>query len=92
MIVMKKLEHMKLTKKDLVEQFNLARKEGSKFVFVGIEAEGVQETICIPKRSFDEKQAFYERSYTDNLVHVMNKNVFIRGLSRGGSEQLDFIA
>lgn len=76
----------------LIEQFNKARKEDSKFVFVVIEAEGVQETICIPKRSFDEKQAFYERSYTDQLVHVMNKNVFIRGLSRGGAEQLNNIA
>ena len=28
----------------------------------------------------------------DELVHVMNKNVFIRGLSYGGSEQLDIIA
>lgn len=83
---------MSLTKTDLIEQFNQARKEDCKFVFIGIEAEGVQETICIPERSFDEKQAFYERSYTDDLVHVMNKNVFIRGLSHGGAEQLDIIA
>lgn len=82
---------MSLTKEQLIEQFEKAREEKSSFVFVGIEAEGVQETICIPSRSFDEKQAFYERSYTENLVHVMNKNVFIRGLSRGGSEQLDII-
>lgn len=82
---------MVLTKKQLVEQFDKAKEDGSKFVFIGIEAEGVQETICIPRRSFDEKQAFYKRSYTDNLIHVMNKNVFIRGLSRGGSEQLDNI-
>lgn len=81
-----------LTKKNLKETFTKAKEEDSEFVFVGIEAEGVQETICIPKRSFDEKQAFYERSYTDELVHVMNKNVFIRGLSYGGSEQLDIIA
>lgn len=81
-----------MNKKDLIEQFNKAREDESKFVFIGIEAEGVQETICIPRRSFDEKQAFYERSYTDDLKHVMNKNVFIRGLSRGGSEQLDIIA
>lgn len=82
---------MSLTKRDLIEQFNKARKENAPFVFVGIAAEGVQETVCIPSRSFDEKQAFYERSYTDDLVHVMNKNVFIRGLSCGGSEQLDNI-
>ncbi|WP_339147644.1 MULTISPECIES: hypothetical protein [unclassified Sutcliffiella] len=81
----------KLTKEDLKTIFNKAKEEGSKFVFVGIEAEGVQETICIPERSFDEKQAFYERSYTEDLVHVMNKNVFIRGLSHGGAEQLDII-
>ena len=82
----------KLTKKDLKAIFTKAKEEGSKFVFVGIEAEGVQETICIPERSFVEKQAFYERSYTDDLVHVMNKNVFIRGLSYGGSDQLDNIS
>lgn len=82
---------MGLTKKHLIEQFDRAREEEAPFVFVGIEAEGVQETICVPERSFDEKQAFYERSYTDELVHVMNKNVFIRGLSYGGSNQLDII-
>lgn len=83
---------MPLTKEMLNEQFDKARTENSKFVFIGVEAEGVQETIAIPQRSFDEKQAFYQRSYTNDLVHVMNKNVFIRGLSRGGSEQLDIIA
>lgn len=82
---------MALTKEMLIEQFDKAKEDNSKFVFIGIEAEGVQETIAIPQRSFDEKQAFYERSYTDELVHVMNKNVFIRGLSRGGSEELDII-
>jgi hypothetical protein len=81
-----------LSKQVLRDTFEKAKQENSKFVFVGIEAEGVQETICIPERSFDEKQAFYERSYTEDLVHVMNKNVFIRGLSYGGSEQLDIIA
>lgn len=82
---------MVLSKKNLVQQFEKAKKENESFVFIGIEAEGVQETICIPKRSFAEKQSFYERSYTDDLVHVMNKNVFIRGFSCGGSEQLDII-
>ncbi|MEN2467951.1 hypothetical protein [Ornithinibacillus sp. JPR2-1] len=82
---------MSLTKEQLIGQFDKAREEKAPFVFVGIEAEGVQETICIPSRSFDEKQAFYERSYTDDLVHVMNKNVFIRGLSHGDSEQLNII-
>ena len=81
-----------LTKDTLQEIFEKAKQEKSKFVFIGIEAEGVQETICIPERSFNDKQAFYERSYTNELVHVMNKNVFIRGLSHGGSEQLDIIA
>lgn len=82
---------MNLTKKDLNIQFHKAVKENSDYVFIGIEAEGVQETICIPSRSFDDKLEFYERSYTDELIHVMNKNVFIRGLSRGSSEQLDNI-
>lgn len=82
---------MGLKKADLIEQFNKARENEATFVFISIEAEGVQETICIPSRSFDAKQAFYERSYTDELVHMMNKNVFIRGLSYGSSGQLDII-
>ncbi|MCT1904110.1 hypothetical protein [Oceanobacillus sojae] len=82
---------MSLTKGMLVEQFNKAREDNEPFVFIEIEAEGVQEIICIPKQSFDAKQAFYERSYTDDLVHVMNKNVFIRGLSRGESSELEII-
>lgn len=43
---------MSLKKQDLISQFNKAREEKAPFVFVGIKAEGVQETICIPKRSF----------------------------------------
>ena len=82
---------MALTKEHLREQFHKAASEEADFVFIGIEAEGVQETICIPQRSFKEKLEFYERSYTNSLVHVMNKNVFIRGVSRGGSDQLDNI-
>lgn len=83
---------MMLTKQKLQETFKSAKAENSRFVFIGIEAEGVQETICIPERSFEDKQAFYERSYTGDLVHVMNKNVFIRGMSHGESEQLDIIS
>lgn len=83
---------MNLTKKHLQETFKKALAEKSRFVFIGIEAEGVQETICIPQRSFKDKQAFYERSYSDDLVHVMNSKVFIRGLSYGESDQLDIIA
>lgn len=79
-------------KQTLIETFEKAKEDNDDYVFVGIKAEGVRETICIPQVSFDEKQAFYERSYTDNLVHVMNKNVFITGLSRGGSGQLDLIS
>lgn len=80
---------MSLTKDDLQEQFNQATDNNSDFVFVAIEAEGVQETICIPKRSFKDKLAFYEKAYDENLRHVMNKSVFIRGLSHGGSSELD---
>lgn len=80
---------MGLNKNNLREQFESAKREGSRFVFVKIEAEGVSEVICIPKHSFEAKQEFYERTYTEDLVHVMNKNVSIRGLFRGDAKELE---
>lgn len=80
---------MSLTKNDLKEQFQKAQEEGCSFVFVAIEAEGVQETICVPKRSFKEKLDFYNKAYTDDLKHVMNNKVHIRGLSRGEPDELN---
>lgn len=82
---------MSLTQKDLNGVFNEAIEDDSDFVFIGIEAENVREFICIPKYSFNEKQEFYNRSYTEKLVHVMNKNVFIYELSHGKSSELDNI-
>lgn len=80
---------MELSKEDLRDVFKKAQEKESDYIFVGIEAEGVQEIICIPNKSFVEKLAFYERSYSDELVHVMNKNVFIYTCSYGNSSELD---
>lgn len=83
---------MGLNKQHLADTFSKARKTMSPFVFIEIVAEGVEEIITIPKRSFDAKEAFYARSYSDDLVHVMNSKVVIRGLSYGYSSELDNIA
>ncbi len=68
----------KISKKKLVNVFQKAIDSNFyQFVILEIEAEGIREFIVIPRVSFIEKQSFYARSYTDDLVHVMNKNVKI---------------
>lgn len=83
---------MALTKQHLTNTFAKAREKGASFVFVAIVAEGTEEVICIPKRSFDAKEAFYNNAYNNELVHVMNSKVYIRGLSYGEGEELNNIA
>lgn len=79
---------MNLTKQHLQNTFTKAKKTNSPYVFVGIKAEGVAEVIVIPKQSFEAKEQFYTNAYSDDLTHVMNKNVMITGLSYGDSEQI----
>lgn len=74
---------MTLTKKHLKNNFERAKETNSPFVFVAIVAEGVEELILIPERSFEAKEKFYLGAYSDDLTHVMNKSVYIRGLSYG---------
>lgn len=82
-----------LTHTHIKNNFEAARKTDSKFVFVAVVAEGIEEIITIPRESFDAKEAFYLRSYSEEgLVHVMNSNVHIRGLSYGSASELDIIA
>lgn len=78
-----------MEKRELQLAFEKAKEENKPFVFVSIEAENVVEVICIPDVSFEEKLKFYERSYTDELRHVMNKNVFIKSVDYGDSETLN---
>lgn len=78
-----------MKKKELQLAFEKAKEENKPFVFVSIEAENTVEIICIPDVSFEEKLKFYERSYTDDLIHVMNKNVFIKSVDYGTSETLN---
>lgn len=82
---------MSLSKEELKATFEKAREMKMPYVFVAIRAEGVDEAIVIPERSFDEKEKFYLDAYTDDLKHVMNKNVFIRGLSFGSEKELSRI-
>lgn len=77
-----------LTKQHLTNTFAKARETKSPYVFVGINADGTDELIVIPERSFDAKEKFYLNAYSEDLVHVMNKKVFIRGLSYGDVDQV----
>lgn len=79
---------MAITQKTLIETFKKAKTTKSPYVFVIISADRVEEVIVIPEKSFDAKEAFYKGAYTDDLVHVMNKSVFIRGLSYGEATEL----
>lgn len=79
---------MKLNHEFLDEQFEEAKKGGHGFIFVEIDVEGVEEVICIPRKSFDKKHDFYKRAYADNLKHVMNQKVRIKGIYFGDYQQL----
>lgn len=79
---------MTLTKESLIHTFQEARRLNMPYVFVVIRAEGVDEAIVIPERSFDAKEEFYMSAYDESLSHVMNKNVIIRGLSFGRENEL----
>lgn len=78
-----------MDKKELLEAFDKARETESPFVFVEITAEGTDEIIVIPRKSFDAKEQFYDKAYNDELRHVMNSEVYIRGVSYGTAAQLD---
>lgn len=80
-----------LTRNDLHDLFEQAVNDGSRCIFVEITAEGVREVICIPRAWFDEKLEFYNRTYTDELRHIMNKRVIITSLSHGGPDQLEHL-
>ena len=80
---------MGLTMDNFTRTFEVARMNGDKFVFVGILAEGTEEIIAVPAKSFEAKEAFYKRAYSDNLVHAMNSNVRIFGWSHGDETALN---
>lgn len=81
----------KIDKETLMLQFEKAEQNDSDFVYVAIIAEDVKEVILVPRESFAEKKAFYKRSYTEKLVHVMNKNVKIVDCGCMKSDVFDFI-
>ena len=78
-----------MTGKDiLISHFKQARENNSECIFISIDAEGVEEIIAIPQKSFDAKEKFYIRAYDEDLVHVMNSKVRITHVSHG---QADFL-
>lgn len=74
---------MALDRQALNDIFETAKQFDFKFVFVGISAEGIKEVIAVPNFSFDKKLEFYNNAYSDNLVHVMNSNVFVEWVYAG---------
>lgn len=80
-----------LTKQDLINVFSVAREKKLPFVFVSIEAEGIKEVIAVPSESFVAKEKFYNKAYSDELVHVMNSKVRITNIIAGETEALHYI-
>lgn len=72
-----------LTKQNLNNTFGSAIKEGANYVGVKVSAEGIEECIVIPNESFEGKRSFYDRAYTDELIHSMNSKVKIVGFTHG---------
>ncbi|ANU28449.1 hypothetical protein I858_015780 [Planococcus versutus] len=79
---------MGLAKEALFQTFDKARETESPFVFVKVNAEGTDEVIVIPAKSFDAKEQFYDKAYNNELVHVMNSKVCIRLVSYGVASDL----
>lgn len=75
-------------KENLNLAFEDAKSSQARFIFIGINADGVVEVIAIPNRSFEKKQEFYNNAYSDELVHVMNKSVSIFDFTYGDEEAL----
>lgn len=48
----------------------------------------MKEVISIPNESFDAKEQFYVKAYSENLVHHMNSSVRILGFSYGNATVL----
>lgn len=78
-----------MDKKSLKYVFDKAREGNHKFVIVHLFTPAGEEFICIPSGSFDEKEKSYNNAYDENLIHVMNKEVRIVGLSFGDGSELD---
>ncbi len=81
-----------MSKAALIEVFKRAVIGNYPYVFVVIEAEGIEECIVVPKESFEAKHEFYLKAYNDDLIHVMNSNVKITNVGYGDVNHLpDFI-
>lgn len=72
-----------ITKQNLNNAFDSAIKENASYVGVKVSAEGTEECIVIPSKSFEDKRNFYNRAYTEELIHSMNSKVKIVGFTHG---------
>ena len=78
-----------LTIQNLNNTFESAIKEGAKYVGVKVSADGTDECIVIPNKSFADKRTFYNRAYTNKLIHVMNSNVKIVAFTHGDLNDIE---
>lgn len=67
--------------------FKEARASNSKFIFVGTKTEGSENVMVttISADSFNEKEKFYNHSYSYNLVNVKYSGIRIFGWTHGGA-------
>lgn len=80
---------MMLSMNNLREVFELADKGDASYVFIEINACGVQEVIVIPKESRESKLRYYEETYDNELNHKHSSEVSIIGFSYGEARELD---
>lgn len=75
----------------LMDIFEHAQKSSKPYLFIAIDANGTEEAIVIPRRSFEEKKLFYRKAYNDDLTHIMNEGVRIVSFDYGDADKLKFI-
>ncbi len=77
-----------LTTNNLGIAFESARNSGATFLFVKVNAKGTEEVICIPRKSFEAKEAYYNHVYNEDLTHKFSEGVSITGFTHGGPDAL----
>lgn len=70
----------KISKNDLKECFEQAKSASAKYIAVSIETRGNNDldVIVNHKKNFDNKQVYYDKAYTDDLVLKTHDGIRIR--------------
>ena len=79
-----------MNRQALMDTFMRARGTNSEYVFIAIKLPDteVPEIIVNRKENFDRKEAYYLKTYDENLRHYHNKDIAIVGMSYGNLEQI----